>query len=81
MLLKIPSSTGYKLFFVSNGHILYKESFSDLSKRVVNTFIKKSRNQTIDFSRHINDKASIDFRDIIFSEILSLPKGCIFEKI
>lgn len=81
MLLKIPISAGYKLFFVSNGHILYKESFADLSKRVILSFIKKSRKQTIDYSNQINNKAHIDFIDIIYSEILSLPKECIFEDI
>lgn len=81
ILLKIPTSTGYKLFFVSKGHILNKEHFTTLSKRQINSFIKKSKQQTVDLSKVFDDKAGIDFRDIIYSEILSLPKECILEYI
>lgn len=81
ILLRIPISSGYKLFYVSKGHILYKEYFPTLSKRQINSFIKKSQKQTIDLANHFDDKANIDFRDIIYSEILSLPKECIIENI
>jgi excinuclease ABC subunit C len=81
IILKIPVSTGYKLFFVSKGQILYKEFFPSLSNRQINSFIKKSKKQIINLSLDLDDKAGIDFRDIIYSEILSLPKECILETI
>lgn len=79
IVLKIPASTGYKLFFVSKGQILYKEFFPSLNSRQMNSFIKKSRKQKTALSYDFDDKAGIDFRDIIYSEILSLPKECIIE--
>lgn len=79
IVLKIPTSTGYKLFFVSKGQILYKEFFHSLNNRQMNSFIKKSRKQKTAMSYDFDDKAGIDFRDIIYSEILSLPKECIIE--
>jgi excinuclease ABC subunit C len=79
IILKIPVSTGHKLFFVSKGQILYKESFSSLNSRQIHSFINKSNKQKADFSFDLDDKAGMDYRDIIYSEILSLPRECILE--
>ncbi|GAA4654622.1 hypothetical protein GCM10023142_17600 [Anaerocolumna aminovalerica] len=81
IVLKIPASTGYKLFFVSKGQIIHKEFFPILNSRQMNSFIKKSKKQKILLSHNFDDKAGMDFRDIIYSEILSLPKECILETI
>jgi len=79
IVLKIPTIAGYKLFYISKGHITYKEQYSSLTKRQINAFIKKSQKQKTDLTFDMNDKSSIDFRDIIYSEILTLPKDSIIE--
>lgn len=75
IILKIPFHQGIKLFFVSKGNILYKEVHTDLSKKALQLFIRNGKKQEASFDAVLTDeKAGIDFRDILYSEIMSLPE-------
>ncbi|MDR7855407.1 GIY-YIG nuclease family protein [Tissierella sp.] len=74
IILKIPIPNGYKLFFVSKGQILLKESYSLVTELDVKNFINKGKDLLVANTTFINEKASMDFRDILYSEIKSLPK-------
>ena len=74
ILLKMPIDTGYKLFFVSKGEILSKSTFPVLKEKDVENFINAGKNLSLSNSLDRNEKANIDFRDILYSEINSLPE-------
>lgn len=75
IILKIPFHQGIKLFFVSKGNILYKEVHTSLSEKNLQLFIRKGKQQAASFDTVLTDeKAGIDFRDILYSEIMSLPE-------
>lgn len=73
IVLKIPITNGYKLFFVSKGEILLKSTFSALTEDVIQDFISTGKNLKPSVSKNLNEKSSMDFRDILYSEIKSLP--------
>ena len=85
ILLKIPYPEGVKLFYVSNGIILYKETFTTVKAKDIRAFIQKGiyrmnisgthLNSNIDLE--ITEKKQIDFRDILCSEILALPEDMV----
>lgn len=76
IVLKLPILDGIKLFWVHNGNILISESYSILKDSNIETFIKKGQA----LPSTINDrdeKSYIDFRDILYSEIMSLPENMV----
>ncbi|WP_353096180.1 UvrB/UvrC motif-containing protein [Tissierella praeacuta] len=73
ILLKIPITNGYKLFFVSKGKILLKSVFSTLTKDDIQGFINIGKDLKSSISSNLNEKSSMDYRDILYSEIKSLP--------
>lgn len=77
ILLKIPIINGYKLFFVSKGQILLKESYPFLTEIDIENFINKGKNLTLTDPIIKDEKVSIDFRDILYSEIKSLPNDMV----
>lgn len=82
ILLKIPVEQGYKLFFISKGSILLKERFEDPTDKDIALFIEKACSfkapATIEPATiEVDEKAALDFQDIIYSEILSLPKDMV----
>lgn len=74
ILLKIPTMNGHKLFFISNGNILAKKLYSNLKNEDIERFVKESYAIKASISSVIDEKADIDFRDILYSEIISLPQ-------
>lgn len=72
ILLKIPTPSGVKLFFVSKGEVLLKESFPSLEDRDVDKFVCKGKDLISSSNFIVNEKVSMDFRDILYSEIRSL---------
>lgn len=74
LILKIPITCGYKLFFVSKGKILLKKSYSLLDQQDIENFIELGESLISSNNISENQKAVIDFRDILYSEINSLPK-------
>lgn len=74
ILLKIPTSNGYKLFFVSKGQILLKRKYEVLKEKDIQVFIDKGKSLLAYANAIKEDKSSIDFRNILYSEIKSLPE-------
>lgn len=74
ILLKLPIHNGYKLFFIYKGQILLMKCYKNPSKKSIDLFIKKGLVLSKPTIEILNEKISIDFRDILYSEILSLPK-------
>lgn len=74
ILLNIPIPNGYKLFFVYKGEVLLKESYSYIDESIVDEFVNKGKNLIPTLNYSINEKISMDFRDILYSEIKSLPE-------
>lgn len=78
IVLKIQTQNGYKLFFVSKGKILLKKSYKNYSKNYINSFINKGMELSKTYSITSNEKISIDYRDILYSEISASPATIIF---
>ncbi|HHW30659.1 MAG TPA: hypothetical protein GXX20_03135 [Clostridiaceae bacterium] len=77
ILLKIPTEQGFKLFFILNGSILLKKNYKSLSDEDIDSFLESAYSLKESASIELDEKAGIDFRDIIYSEILSLPKDMV----
>ncbi len=73
IVLKLPIQTGYKLFWVYKGAIMLKETFSILTDIDIATFIMKGQ-ALPSISLNREEKSFIDFRDILYSEIIALPE-------
>ncbi len=82
IILKLPYTEGFKLFYISGGRILIKENFPALTEKTMKDFIKKGKSRaasgkwdlSADTELFINEKMRIDFRDVMYSEIMSLPE-------
>lgn len=75
ILLKLPMENGCcKLFYIFNGNIINQMLTENLTKNIRKNFIKDSKlNISSVHSIQENEKAWIDYRDIIYSEISDLP--------
>lgn len=73
LILKIPTIEGTKLFYVNKGCILFTKKYKRLSNQYIDSFIKKV--EEVDKSKNLSlpedSKATIDYRDILYSEINS----------
>lgn len=74
ILLKIPLSKGYKLFFISEGQILLKSTYTNLMQADIENFLSIGRSLKSSSTGEFNEKTNLDFRDILYSEIKALPK-------
>lgn len=76
LFINIPTQNGNKFFLISRGQILLKESFIKYNQDDIELFIKNGLNL-----KHIEEnefeKSSLDFRNIIYSEVRSLPEEMI----
>jgi excinuclease ABC subunit C len=73
ILIKLPVGDGCKMFYVSGGIVIntsYLETITEKEKKV---FIKESKAIFKDKIPSENEKAGIDFRDVLYSEISDLP--------
>jgi excinuclease ABC subunit C len=80
ILLKIPFQNGIKLFYLSKGNILLKESYTVLIMKEMKLFINKGNKLYSKVASNIDntdEKASIDFRDILYSEVMSLSEDMV----
>jgi excinuclease ABC subunit C len=77
ILLNIPAPGGNKLFFISRGVVRYKQLYSLLSEPDIEQFTSKGREISDIISPELGEKSAIDFRDILYSEILSLPDSMV----
>ncbi|BCJ94091.1 nucleotide excision repair endonuclease [Anaerocolumna cellulosilytica] len=90
IVLKLPTPKGIKLFYIKNGTMIHKKLYKAFNKNSLANFINKGnllvdKLKTEDTPQKewflsvtsalpLTDKMTIDFRDILFSEILSLPE-------
>jgi excinuclease ABC subunit C len=72
ILLKIPYGDGIKLFYVSKGNILLKETIRAVTKKELQNFISKGNKLARNDIPITDEKAAIDYRDILYSEVISL---------
>lgn len=73
ILLKIPVRDGEKLFFISKGTIILKKYYHSLSQTETDAFLDEGRNIKSEIIPARDEKAEVDFQNILFSEIQSLP--------
>lgn len=76
ILLTIPIEEGVKLFYISNGKILKKEKHEKLSQSDIELFLESALTSTEDY-KYIDEKSLMDFKDIVYSEIISLPDSIV----
>lgn len=75
ILLKLPVQDGFKLFFISGGMVCNSTTIPNLTDIAVRNFLDSSRlSEQFLLAGSISEKAMIDYRDIVFSEINDLPK-------
>lgn len=60
---------GYKLFFISDGYLIYKKKFQDISVKSIKDFIAKSKGLESNVISYGNEKRSMDFKSIINREL------------
>lgn len=85
ILLKIPYTEGWKLFYVSGGLIRYIEKFPDPASKDIQKFIRMGEklaagNKAPYFpfrESELTEKMQIDFRDILCSEIMAMPENMV----
>ena len=73
LLLKIPVRDGEKLFFISKGKIILKKYYPVLAQTEIDVFLDEGRKMRSGIVPEWDEKAEIDFQDILFSKIQSLP--------
>jgi len=73
ILLKIPVQDGEKLFYISKGKIILKKQYTTLSQTEIDGFLDEGRNIKPGTAPDRDEKAEVDFINILFSEIQSLP--------
>jgi len=73
ILLKIPVRDGEKLFFISKGKIILKKYYPVLSQPEIDAFLDEGLRMRSAIVPDWDEKAEVDFQNILFSEIQSLP--------
>lgn len=90
IILRIPTSEGVKLFYISEGNIIHRKIYKTISQRNMDNFLKKG-NEILGLTgsyqalqkglitntypkEFMTDKMRVDFRDILYSEISSLSE-------
>lgn len=76
IFIAIPLQKGYKLFFISGGNIILKEKLpetSEISNEIKSDFILRGMKSFENFSTEMDEKSHMDYRDILYSEIINIP--------
>lgn len=76
-LLKIPTAKGIKLFLISGGCILAKKVIINPTSVDLDLFISTGYAVKPSASNAADEKAAVDYHDIIYSEIKSLPQEAV----
>lgn len=77
VLLCIPVDDGYKLFYISKCIIIKKKIFKSPSQNDIEAFSEVALTTIDDNYINIDEKSLIDYKDIICSEIISLPENMV----
>lgn len=78
IVVKIPTDKGWKVFFIHKGLILAEKSYIRLTDYTLTSFIKKYKDYPFVYDTSKDEKTRKDFTDIIYSELLHLPKENVF---
>ncbi|WP_296557098.1 GIY-YIG nuclease family protein [uncultured Acetobacterium sp.] len=81
ILLKIPVGDGDKLFYISKSKIILKKYFPTLSQTEIDAFLNAGLKLKSGFVFDCDEKAEVDFQNILFSEIQALPDDWILKQI
>ncbi len=73
ILIKLPVGDGCKMFYVSGGNVINTSYMKTITEKEKKVFIKESKAIYKDKLPSENEKAGIDFRDVLYSEISDLP--------
>lgn len=65
----IPDNNNYKLFYISNGQIVFSERTATHSPETCQEFIKRAHAHKPTVSVAHTEKALLDYRDIIYAEL------------
>lgn len=76
ILLTIPIEEGYKLFYISKGKIKKKEIYEKMTQTDIEVFSETALTSTED-NYDLDEKSLMDFKDIVYSEIISLPESMV----
>jgi excinuclease ABC subunit C len=76
ILLTIPIEEGYKLFYISKGKIKKKEIYKKMTQTDIEVFSETALTSTED-NYDLDEKSLMDFKDIVYSEIISLPESMV----
>lgn len=75
IIAKIPAIDGHKLFLIHKGTILASKKYKRLRDTYIESFTRKYQNANLKYDIPNDEKVAKDFKDIIYSELLSLPKS------
>ncbi|MEH6945228.1 hypothetical protein, partial [Bacillus sp. JJ722] len=78
ILLKFDVPNGYKLMFVSKGQVIDKKCFTTLTELNQRKFLENAIEKSSMTLMTSSNKSNIDYRNILFSEIMSLPPESVF---
>lgn len=73
MILQIKLQRGHKYFYISQGRVVHKRKYARISEENQLDFVEKSNRKKPKLAI-VDEKSLIDYRDIIYSEILRMPK-------
>lgn len=78
ILLHLPITEGYKLFLITHGYIIHKSTVVEITDLEKAQFLKTAQEKLKLAQKDLNDlkynnKGSIDFSAIIYSELSTLP--------
>lgn len=74
IVLRLPIDGGFKLFYIKKGLIVAKEKHEKIDDRLIDDFIRRNEDITLDLDLNLYEKGILDFQDILFSEIKTLPE-------
>lgn len=77
ILLKLPTPSGVKLFYIVKGFIVHRKLYKAVTDQNIEDFLREARSCDPTPSPAMDEKTAIDFRDILCSEILSLPEDMV----
>lgn len=76
VLLTIPVENEYKLFYIENCTIINRKKYKKFNSNIINKFIE-SQALIPKIYLNMDEKSMMDFKDIVYSEILSLPESMV----
>lgn len=77
IIYTVALDEGYKMFYISNGLLVYSQKTPDKGERCKNRLIREARKIREDVESQIPEKERIDYRSIIYWELLEADEDAI----